>query len=113
MGTIIGTAGDDSLNGTSGDDTFDGLAGNDTLNGLGGNDILDGSLGADSMAGGTGDDIYYVDDTGDTVSENAGEGIDTVFSSVGFFLPANVENLTFGGSADVSGFGNGLDNIIV
>ena len=34
-----------------------------------------------------------VDDTGDDVTENANEGIDTVMSSVGYDLGDNVENL--------------------
>ena len=37
---------------------------------------------------------YFVDDSGDVVTENANEGIDTVQSSVDYTLSANVENLT-------------------
>ena len=44
----------------------------------GGNDLLDGGAGDDTMTGGTGDDIYLVDNAGDIVIENAGEGTDEI-----------------------------------
>jgi len=125
-GLLIGGDGNDSITGSAGDDTlygddiFGGLAaGNDTLigggghddlNGGGGNDslvgeagddYLNGGDGADTMLGGTGDDAYYVDNTGDLVIENSGEGTrDSVQVSeqnglLAYTLPANVENLTF------------------
>ncbi|MCS6281904.1 MAG: hypothetical protein HUM72_14945, partial [Dolichospermum sp.] len=62
---ITGTDGDDSLNGTDG---------NDTLVGFSGNDTLDGGAGSDILIGGLGNDIYIVDNTNDTIIENANEG---------------------------------------
>ncbi len=38
------------------------------------------------MIGGTGNDTYFVDNTGDVVRENTGEGTDIVFSSVSYNL---------------------------
>jgi len=55
--------------------------------------ILDGVTGADTMIGGLGNDIYYVDNLGDQVVENAGEGADTVQSSISYALGDNTENL--------------------
>jgi len=118
---LAGTDGDDVMNGTANSDYFDGGAGNDQLNGkagndwlLGGsgNDKLDGGAGADDMVGGTGDDTYIVDDSGDTITENAGEGLDAVQSTVSYTLSANVENLTLGGSSGLSGTGNAASNKI-
>uniref|UniRef100_UPI003982B247 M10 family metallopeptidase C-terminal domain-containing protein n=1 Tax=Rhizobium sp. TaxID=391 RepID=UPI003982B247 len=89
--------------------------GNDTLSGGAGNDTLDGGQGTDSLTGGTGNDIYVVYDAGDTVIENADEGVDTVQTYLtGYTLGANIENLSYRGPW-VFGFvgtGNNLDNVI-
>ena len=75
-----------------------------------GNNLLDGGAGADAMAGGAGNDTYFVDNAGDAVIENAGQGSDAVFASVNYGLTANVETLVLQGGADLQGFGNGLAN---
>ena len=79
-----------------------------------GNDIIIGSAGADAMAGGAGHDIYEVTDLGDVVSELAGAGSDTVWTSLeSYTLSANVENLYYGASGNFTGTGNALNNTIV
>ncbi len=96
--------------------TIVGGAGNDTLTGGGGNDVLNGWLGADAMAGGTGNDTYYVDNAGDTVTENAGEGTDTVYASVNYSLSAGTSIEFLRANAGASGLsltGNELANTIV
>ena len=74
-------------------------------------DVLRGTAGDDRLAGGPGDDVYMVDDQSDLVIEAGSEGTDTVFSSISYYVPANVENLTLTGTA-YFGVGNSLDNVI-
>jgi Ca2+-binding RTX toxin-like protein len=79
--------------------------------GTGGDNLLDGDAGADVMTGGAGNDSYFVDNIGDQTIESAGQGNDTVFSTVDFRLAANVENLVLQGSA-LQGYGNAALNAI-
>lgn len=108
-----GDAGNDEVHGGNGNDKLYGGADADRLFGDDGNDRLDGGTGQDRMEGGAGNDAYYVDATGDRADEfNAGDGLDTVISTVSFTLGQFVENLTLSGAAASRGTGNGLANII-
>lgn len=117
--SLFGEAGDDVLDGGSGFDNLFGGEGADRL--FGGtdfsDDFLDGGRGIDFMAGGPGGDTYFVDGSyevetfaevdecgepferqalafvADTVFENPFEGTDTVYASVSYALPADVEDL--------------------
>jgi Ca2+-binding RTX toxin-like protein len=114
---LDGAAGNDKLAGGAGNDSLNGGADNDSLDGGDGNDTLDGGAGKDSMAGGKGDDVYFVDDLGDKVSETvtnlAGGGSDTVNSSVTFTLGANLDNLSLiDGFDGINGTGNAEKNEI-
>jgi Ca2+-binding RTX toxin-like protein len=100
-----------TITGNAGANVLLGLGGNDTLVGNAGNDTLDGGAGNDILAGGLGNDTYIVA-TGDTITENANAGIDTVQSSVTYTLGANLENLTLTGSSAINGTGNALANTI-
>jgi trimeric autotransporter adhesin len=109
---VAGTAASDNITGLGGSDSLAGFAGNDTLNGNNDNDSLDGGTGADSMTGGSGDDTYVVDNAGDKIVEQAGEGIDTVRSSISFVLGNSLENLILLGTAATNATGNDLANRI-
>ena len=71
--------------------------------------IVSGS--ANAMIGTAANDTFVVDNAGDTVTEGAGQGTDTILSSVSYTLPANVENLTLTGYADLNATGNALANV--
>src|SRR5262249_15020397 len=77
-----------------------------------GNNLLDGGVGADTMVGGAGNDTYFVDNAGDKVIENAGQGNDAVFSTVSFTLTPDVEVLVLQGGSNLNGTGNALANSI-
>ncbi|MEG3166329.1 cellulase family glycosylhydrolase [Sphingomonas sp. PB2P19] len=98
------------IGGSSGDQ----ITGDDRANmlvGGGGGDYLDGGKGADWLIGGTGDDSYVVDAAGDMVIEQAGEGSDTVRTTLASYtLGANVEKLLLQGIGDQSGRGNAQAN---
>jgi Ca2+-binding RTX toxin-like protein len=100
-----------TITGNSRNNQLSGLAGDDTLIGNGGNDILDGGTGNDTMLGAGGNDTYYVDNLGDTVTEAANSGTDTVNASIDYTLAANVEHLILLGNT-ISGSGNELNNTI-
>ncbi len=100
--TLTGTA---PIDGT-GNTASNALTGNTAAN------RLNGGAGADAMAGGSGDDTYVVDNVGDTVSEGASEGIDSIESSVTWVLPANVERLTLTGNGTINGTGNATNNTL-
>ena len=76
---LIGTAGADVISGGGGDDTLTGLGGRDILSGGPGNDRISGGGGvANDLYGGPGNDTFVVAHPGDTITENNGEGTDTV-----------------------------------
>ena len=80
------------------------------LTGTPGANLLDGQGGADAMLGGFGDDVYFVDNQFDFVTETSGEGTDAVFSTISHTLRAELETLVLQGSADLNGTGNELAN---
>ncbi|WP_374302475.1 M10 family metallopeptidase C-terminal domain-containing protein [Paracoccus sp. (in: a-proteobacteria)] len=99
--TLTGTAGNAGA-GNALNNRITGNVGNNWLNGLGGSDTL---------AGGGGNDTYVTDGL-DVILEGAGGGVDTVRSTAGLTLAANLEHLLLIGAANINGFGNGLNNQI-
>ena len=103
----------ENIDGSAFADILTGNASANRLAGGSGNDVLDGGAGNDTLLGGAGDDLFYVDSAGDTVTENATEGIDTIVASLSWSLGANIENLTLAGSSAINGTGNALANTLV
>ena len=127
---VLGGLGNDTVQGESGDDNLDGGAGNDRLDGGAGNDILFGGLGNDLLTGGDGNDTLrdgsgvntltgglgndlYILAAGDTPVEAVGGGVDSVQTALAALtLAANLEHLTYTGSAAFTGVGNAEGNQI-
>jgi Ca2+-binding RTX toxin-like protein len=94
--------------------------GNSAVNFIAGDDsnnFLDGKAGADTLAGGGGDDTYYVDNSGDVVTELIYEGNDTIKTSlavatINTTVLLNIENLTLLGTLAASATGNIQANIL-
>lgn len=103
----------DILRGGDGDDEIRADGGGDTLEGGAGNDLLFSQSGPNSMAGGLGDDRYAVRNSNDVVIEAVDQGTDSIFTTVSFDLPANVESLVLSGSNAIDGTGNALNNFIL
>jgi Ca2+-binding RTX toxin-like protein len=114
---IIGGRGTDQLSGGDGNDILDGGEDGDTLFGGNGNDTLIGGapgVGANLLSGGEGNDVYIIADARDQLIELAGQGTDSVQTSLDFSLLAftEIENLTLTGTDTVSAIGNGLANTL-
>ncbi|MCQ9326774.1 calcium-binding protein [Neisseria dentiae] len=100
------------VNGTPNDDVLYGSLGRTVIYGNGGNDTIYGLSGLDTMYGGEGNDTFHIAGSGDTIIEESGQGSDTVYSSVSYTAPRNVENLVLTGDARINGTGNNSDNTI-
>src|SRR5262249_15249375 len=83
--------------------TGTGSAGADTLLSIGG---------ANTLVGLGGDDLYCVNHTGDSVTETAGGGYDTVVATVDYTMPANVEALYLIGTG-LTGTGSAGDDTLI
>lgn len=109
--------------------TITGSSGIDIITGSSADDILDGGAGDDILTGGDGSDTYYIDNTGDSVTETANVSgsatlgfrlaldlsgnIDKVIASISYTLGDKLENLDLAtGGGNLTGTGNALDNVL-
>lgn len=79
------------------------------------NDTLASSTSGHNLIGGAGDDTYVIGNASVSISENLGEGVDTIVTGLATFaLPTGgeIENLTYSGSTNFTGIGNALNNVI-
>ena len=96
------------------------LTGNNFANQITGNNgdnQINGGAGADQMSGRGGNDIYFVDNAGDSVAENGGQGADEVRTSVSFTLTAGADvevlrTIDDDGVAAINLTGNGSGNLV-
>lgn len=110
---LVGLDGNDMLSGLASSDTLFGGNGNDTLMGGEDDDLSYGGAGNDSMVGGTGNDTFQVTEAGDAVIESAGEGTDSVFTTVSWTVTSgNIEGV-YAVGAGLSVTGSSLADVLV
>jgi Ca2+-binding RTX toxin-like protein len=111
---LNGLGGNDTLLGGAGDDILHGGLGNDTLTAGEGNDELWGDAGVDVMQGGAGNDKYWLN-AGDTATEAAESGHDTLYGALSFNLAnyPNFEDIILLGTTALNATGNAGANKIV
>jgi Ca2+-binding RTX toxin-like protein len=118
--TISLAAAGPQSNGDAGADTlanFENVTGSpsaDVLTGTDGANVIDGGAGGDTMTGLDGDDVYYVDDVGDIVVEDSGEGTDEVRTSLASYslVGTSLENLGAASDAAHQFRGSSVANIL-
>ncbi len=88
---------------------------NNVLSGNAAANSLNGGTGVDTMIGGLGNDSYYVDNTGDVVTETSTltTETDSVNSSISYSLGNNIENLTLTGLDAINATGNTHNNVLI
>ena len=101
--TLFGSSSLDYLFGTVGDDTITGGASATIL-------TTPDASSTDLMEGSAGDDVYIVNATGVVITEIANEGIDTVYTTVTYTLPSEVENGVSNAASAITLTGNAKDN---
>ena len=112
---IVGNHGNDVIYGLESNDLLYGGKGDDHLEGGDGDDYLNGGQGNDTLIGGEGNDSYFITDHKDTVIEldHVDGGNDTIYTTIDYTTPHNVENLYLLGNDSIHATGNNLDNLLV
>lgn len=108
--TINGNNSANVITTNGGNDTILGRGSNDTINAGSGNNYINGGLGADAMSAGVGDDIYYIDNVGDSIAD--GGGFDLVRSTISYELIDGMENLQLLTANNINATGNSANNVI-
>ncbi|NBV76387.1 MAG: hypothetical protein EBR59_10655 [Methylococcaceae bacterium] len=89
------------------------LAGKTSVSGTRYADVFDCALYPGlKIMGGEGDDSYLINSSASKLIESAHSGVDSVYSSVSFTLPSNIENLFSDASSSVVLTGNSGQNLI-
>jgi Ca2+-binding RTX toxin-like protein len=109
----VGIGGHANLDTFSEFENITGSSHSDALLGDNGSNVLNGAGGNDQMTGRIGNDTYYVDSNFDATIELAGQGTDTVWSTITHTLQANVEHLYLQGTGNINGSGNELANSLI
>ncbi len=78
-----------------------------------GRDTLVSNSGVDTLIGGTGIDTFVVNDAADVLLVSAGANSDSVYASVSYVLPANLQFLALTGTGSLVGTANGGNDTLV
>jgi trimeric autotransporter adhesin len=111
--TITGGSGHQVLDALGANDSVVGGSASDTLTGLGTNDTLVAGTAVDTLIGGTGASVAIViNSTSDVVQLQSSPGADTLYASVNYSLPTNLNALVLTGTTALKGSANnGADTL--
>jgi Ca2+-binding RTX toxin-like protein len=71
-----------------------------------GNDTLTSNAGTDTLVGGAGNDTFVVNNAADVISDTSSTAANTLYSSVSYSLPTNVNTLILTGTGNLVGLAN-------
>ncbi len=92
--------------------TGTGNSGNDLLEANSGNDTLVSGSGIDTLVGGVGSDTFVINNSADVLQDTNTGANNTLLAAVSYVLPSNFVSLTLIGSANLTGTGNSLSDVI-
>jgi YD repeat-containing protein len=113
--SVTGDTGNDTISAWGDNDTITAGSGGGSIYAQGSNTLVNGGTGNDSLSalgtddtliGGTGNETFYVTDVSDVVEGQAGAASNSLYSTVSYTLPTNVDALTLQGSTNLTATGN-------
>ncbi len=112
-GVILSWGDHDSLVSGGGAALIEAGGSDDLVTGGTGDDTLDAFGAGTTLVGGLGNETFEVNDTTDIIQAQAGAASNSMYSSVSYTLPQNVDVLTLTGSGNLAANGNGdVSNVI-
>jgi YD repeat-containing protein len=105
-GVILAWGNQDSITSGGGSTLVDAGGVDDVVTGGSGNDTLDALGAGTTLIGGLGNETFEINDATDVVQAQTDAASNTLYSTVNYTLPTNVDTLTLQGSGNLTAYGN-------